>query len=433
VIDKGALTEREREILRLIATGASTKDIARQLFISSNTVKVHLRNIFAKIGVSSRTEAAVYAIQAGISNTTDRPTIEPTTNELAPPSPIPPATRKRKPYFLWIPALMIFLSVGIGSFLIFKGQAPTTAIVSTLTTSPIYPSRWQEHAGMPTARSGLALAVYENKIYAIGGETTQGVTGITEQYDPASDSWTMLPSKPVQVADVNAAMIGGQIYIPGGRLASGDMADVLESFDPTRNQWESHSPMPEALSRYALVAFEAKLFIFGGWDGQKYLASVYEYEPDTDTWLIRTPMPTARGFAGAAVAGGRIYVFGGYDGKKALAVNEEYLPDRDSWSQRSPLPAGRYAMGVASIADLIYAIGGTGEKNAILEPLQYSFQQDQWQEFEWPFTKSWTDLGLVAMQTELYGMGGLWNNVPATKNLSYKAIYSITIPIFPNP
>lgn len=53
-----ALTEREEEILALVAEGQSNAQIATALNLSENTVKFHLRNIFAKLGVSNRTEAA---------------------------------------------------------------------------------------------------------------------------------------------------------------------------------------------------------------------------------------------------------------------------------------------------------------------------------------------------------------------------------------
>src|SRR4051812_48578166 len=64
--DSTQISEREREILRLVATGATNQQIAHQLNISINTVKVHLRNIFGKIGVASRTEATVFAVRSGL-------------------------------------------------------------------------------------------------------------------------------------------------------------------------------------------------------------------------------------------------------------------------------------------------------------------------------------------------------------------------------
>jgi len=57
------LTVREREILRHVARGQSNKAIARELGISHDTVKLHVRHILAKLGLASRVEAAVFAIE----------------------------------------------------------------------------------------------------------------------------------------------------------------------------------------------------------------------------------------------------------------------------------------------------------------------------------------------------------------------------------
>ena len=56
-----ALTPRELEVLRLVAQGASNKEIASSLYVSKNTVKTHMRNILDKLHLSSRTQAASYA------------------------------------------------------------------------------------------------------------------------------------------------------------------------------------------------------------------------------------------------------------------------------------------------------------------------------------------------------------------------------------
>ena len=59
------LTERELEILQLVATGVTNREVAFRLDISVNTVKVHLRNIFTKLRAESRTEATMIAVQEG--------------------------------------------------------------------------------------------------------------------------------------------------------------------------------------------------------------------------------------------------------------------------------------------------------------------------------------------------------------------------------
>lgn len=60
------LTERERDVLRLVADGATNREIASQLYISENTVSFHMKNILAKLHLKNRAQAAAFAIRAGL-------------------------------------------------------------------------------------------------------------------------------------------------------------------------------------------------------------------------------------------------------------------------------------------------------------------------------------------------------------------------------
>lgn len=60
------LTDREMEVLHLLAQGQSNREIAQNLIIGEKTVKTHVSNILAKLGVPSRTQAALYAVRIGM-------------------------------------------------------------------------------------------------------------------------------------------------------------------------------------------------------------------------------------------------------------------------------------------------------------------------------------------------------------------------------
>ena len=64
--DRNPLSTREREIVSLVAQGYKNKEMAEKMFISEQTVKNHLHNIFDKLGVSDRLELALYAIHRGL-------------------------------------------------------------------------------------------------------------------------------------------------------------------------------------------------------------------------------------------------------------------------------------------------------------------------------------------------------------------------------
>ena len=64
--DPEELTEREREVLVLLAEACSNKEIARQLHVSARTVKGHVAHVLGKLGLVSRTQAAIYAVARGV-------------------------------------------------------------------------------------------------------------------------------------------------------------------------------------------------------------------------------------------------------------------------------------------------------------------------------------------------------------------------------
>lgn len=66
IAEAGPLSARQRQILALLAAGRTNKEIARELVVSENTIKTHLANLYAKLGVGRRTEALAEARRQGL-------------------------------------------------------------------------------------------------------------------------------------------------------------------------------------------------------------------------------------------------------------------------------------------------------------------------------------------------------------------------------
>jgi len=441
-MENTSLSEREQELLKLVATGASNKEISNQLHISINTVKVHLRNIFSKLDVGSRTEAAMWAVQQGLVNTGEnefsvesqkQDEIITQQDQNQTPnwwSKIPLGIR---PWLIiGLSGLFIILGFSVSKVLRSPSEAPSDDNIPLNQNAE--ESRWTQLADMPTARAGLAAVTYDNKIYAIAGEGVGGVLNSNERYDPNSNTWEILSPKPIPVADVHAGLVGGKIYIPGGRLESGEVTDILEIYDPRTDAWSDGSRLPVGLSAYALVVFEGNLYIFGGWNGKSYLSSTYKYNPSQNSWTEGFKMPTARAFAGASVSGGKIFVLGGFNGEHALDVNEVYSPsldheDENPWSHHFPMPESRYGMSVLSVLDDLYVI--FGRQNISIPPTEPIVRSDI-QEEEWEFLKTTPkDVfrgGETVIGTKVFILGGE-TDVPLSGLWSYQAAFTVVIPI----
>jgi N-acetylneuraminic acid mutarotase len=86
---------------------------------------------------------------------------------------------------------------------------------------------------MPTARSGIAAAVLEGRIFVFGGEATTGTFSEVEAYDPKADRWSAYARLPTPRHGLGAATVSGRIYvISGGPTPGGSYSAANEIFTP---------------------------------------------------------------------------------------------------------------------------------------------------------------------------------------------------------
>ncbi|MGQ9585654.1 MAG: Kelch repeat-containing protein [Anaerolineae bacterium] len=428
------ISEREKEILALVATGATNQQIARALHISPNTVKVHLRNIFGKLGVESRTEAAFYAVQQGWVRLPGAEAVVPegiAGPAMAPPPRIGPLRRA----FFILSLVIVILAL----WLPYPGTGQdqsrhkdfTEAPAIPATTGPYLPraSRWRSLAQMPTPRGRLAVVALEQRIYAIGGASEQGITGRVEVYDVPTDSWSNASPLPTPAANIQAAALERKIYIPGGYAADGTFLDALQVYHPDAGVWTTAQRLPSPLAGYALAVHEGRLYLFGGSDGQGYRNDAFRYDPGTDQWEALPPMPTRRGFAGAGVVEDQIYVVGGYDGAHELSICERFDPAGEGWLPCAPLTTPRGGLALATFGETLYAIGG-GWEHYLAFNEKYSRATDSWTTFETPILSEWRLLGTATLGPYIYALGGVSGRY-LSANQAYQAQFRIILPVGP--
>ncbi len=416
------LTDREIELLQMVATGITNREVAYHLSISVNTVKVHLRNIYTKLGAESRTEATMIAVREGwvtvegAEESSEEASDQTEAQQESPPAVIQPPLPWPKRVSLIAALLLATIGLAItwprnpsqaGNGLGLPPDLPPEQMVPL--TAQTDESPWQEQAQMPTRRAYFALAAIDERLFAIGGQTTDGTTAVVEIYDPQSDIWTRGRDKPHPVAYVSAATLGSDVYVPGGCDDEHAPTRTVEVYDISTDDWRQVSPLPEPRCAYAMSSQNGKLYLVGGWDGQRYVATVYIYDPEADTWTDGAPMSAARGLSAAASTSNRIYVVGGYDGKQELTTCSSYDPAQDTWEACAPLTVGRGGLGLVNLGGQLYAIGGGGWTSYLGFNEQYSPGIDQWRAIDTPMIGTWRSPGVVVLSNSIYAIGG-WNN-----------------------
>jgi N-acetylneuraminic acid mutarotase len=219
---------------------------------------------------------------------------------------------------------------------------------------------WKYKASMPTPRIMFATAVYQNKIYCIGGKTSEGYTSVNEVYDPATDTWETKAPMPEAIGWLTANVVNDKIYLF-------DYSGKNFLFDPATDSWTIKTPAPSpAFDGYASAVFGKKIYVIGGLSEDQHYNLNQIYDVETDSWSYGARPPSSHGGGSAGVTTGemaliRIYVFGT---RANLIQGEEktfvriYNPKTDSWGFGADTPVKRYNFGVAVLNDTFYAIGG---------------------------------------------------------------------------
>ena len=447
------LSKRECEVLELVATGATNRQIADVLVVSVNTVKVHLRNIFTKLDVESRTEATLIAIREGLVNVPiagpdadsisleaqagSAEPVQAVVDDLSPTIPtehLPPLPWPKRVAFVVGLLLVTLVSVMTwprAQTIADRSSDDTDGLVNNNGSGgvPGDSTGWRAVAPMTVARSRFALVVTPNgPLFAIGGETIGGITGAVERYDAVTDQWTPLTSsKPTRVSNISAASIGEWIYVPGGWTAEGKPTAVVEAYNLADETWHQLKPLPRPLSGYALAVLEERVYVFGGKDDRGYTNSTFIYDPEENEWQEGRPTPTRRAFAAAAALGSSIFVLGGYDGQRELSACEVYRPQDDAWEDCEPLTLGRGGLGTAGVANRLYVVGGGRSSNLWFSETYYASTGD-WTPFETPVSRQWINLAVASTPAKFYAAGG-WNGNYLNSVWEYEVLsHTIFIP-----
>ncbi|MCC7129104.1 MAG: hypothetical protein B6D39_06735 [Anaerolineae bacterium UTCFX2] len=450
VSNENELSERELEILRLLATGASNKEIAQKLFISTNTVKVHLRNIYSKIGVSTRTEAAMHAVNIGVveryqlqdsnldgfsGGSSGLESLSPADEPLKPGLAGLIQKFASRPWTLITLALSLAAAVIVLFALINGGQKNLPESQPTESKSiSANQELWSVKASLLTPRTQFAVVPYKDKLITIAGLSKAGASGVTEQYDIQTNQWVALAEKPVKVSGVQGVVIEDRVYIPGGKLDDGTLTDVLEIYDILSNSWIQGAQLPLAISDYGLAAIGGEVFLLGGWDGNEVVKSVYAYDPASDRWQPRAPMSVARSQFGVVPINGKIYVFGGYDGKDTLDTTEVCTPGLagkpDAWNSGAAMPEGDFGMGATSLLDIAYIVGGANHSNKTFPILVFYTNTGEWQSIELPPDfELGAGMGVTSQGQYLYLMGGSQGDTILRNFYVYKALITTSLPL----
>ena len=440
------LSQREMDVLAQLVQGASNKEIAQTLFISPNTVKVHLRKVYIKLGISSRTEAMVVALEKGLvdlqidEKTADPPSPpiqddppslheqEPVeTEEISdtkdigtnsasaqPNSDLEPTSspERQQPINRWLMAAIAGLVVVLAAVLarpVFSPDAepsptippPTSTVL--LTATPfieirVGESQWFETQSLPAPYSEARLISVGKDLYQFGGRNESGsVTTAVLAFELESKTWAQLRDKPTAVIGAEAAELFGEIYLLGGLTAANKQTDIVEVYSPAQNLWRPVPDLPAPLSNGVAVSDGSFIYYLGGQSKDGAVDTFYQFDPADGVWHTLPPLPEVMAYASGGLIEGKLYIVGGTAGVACYVYDLVEV----MWDTCAPLPEMRQGTHGIVVQNKLYIFGGQQRGDGyIFDP-----RANSWAVEELPIELN-QGMGVANIEAQLYFFGG---------------------------
>lgn len=177
------------------------------------------------------------------------------------------------------------------------------------------------------------------------------------------DGWSMGMAMPLPRSEHAVVEFQGKVWVLGGYPPGRLPSSLVQVYDPATGRWTLGPRLPEPLHHMMVAAVDGKLYVIGGErDGastgrpEVYLDTVWMHDPAVGGWVERARMPTPRSGGGKAVIDGKIYVAGGRPpGGSAFEV---YDPATDTWEQLPDLPTQRNHLAMVALNGRVVVAGG---------------------------------------------------------------------------
>jgi N-acetylneuraminic acid mutarotase len=288
---------------------------------------------------------------------------------------------------------------------------------------------WTTLEPMPTARSGLGVAVVDGKIYAMGGYVNSRFSNLNEMYDPKTDTWITRTQMPKPRSDFGIAVYQNKIFIFGGfGYIYGSVPGFIETtdvYDPETDTWDTRASIPTPREDLCANVVDNKIYLIGG---NVYVGATWPslcnknevYDPETDTWDTKTPLPNYHGLTSAgldsAVVDDKIYVISQTEIDSTIPFNQIYDSETDTWSSGTMMP---------TLASGFSVVATSGE----FAPKRIHVLSRNTHQIYDPETDTWTNgttmltsrysLGVAVVNDELYAIGGYNGDTDLAVNEKY--------------